>query len=39
MIQLNIRSRTKDPTPSFARNPTPLKNLRLLATPAPQPWA
>ena len=31
MIQLDIRSRTKDPTPtpSVVRNPTPPKNLRL----------
>jgi len=39
MIQLDIRSRTKNPTPSVVRNPTPTppKNLRLLTTPTPQP--
>jgi len=29
MIQLDIRSRTKNPTPSVVRIPTPPKNLRL----------
>jgi len=29
MIQLDIRSRTKNPTPSAVRNPTSPKNLRL----------
>jgi len=44
MIQLDIRSRTKHPTPSVVRNPTPTppENLRLLRTatpaPTPQPW-
>jgi len=28
MIQLDIRSRTKNPTPSVDRNPTPPKNIR-----------
>jgi len=32
MIQLDFRSRTKNPTP------TPPKNLRLLTTPTPQPY-
>jgi len=48
MIQLDCRSRTKNPTPtptstpSVVRNdtPTPHKNFRLFATPTPtpQPW-
>jgi len=40
MIQLDFRSRTKNPTTSVVRNPipTPPKNLRLLATPTTQPW-
>jgi len=43
MIQLVIRSRTKNatptPIPSVVRNPTltPPKNLRILTTPTPQP--
>jgi len=39
MIQLDSRSRTKNPTPSVVRNPnpTPPKDLRLLTTPAPTP--
>jgi len=38
MIQLDFRSRTKNPTPTpmVVTNPTPPKNLRLLTT--PQPW-
>jgi len=42
MIQLDFRSRIKTstptPTPSVLRDLTPPKNLRLLATPTPQPW-
>jgi len=39
MIQLDFRSQTENlnPTPSVARNPTPTKNLRLLATSTPEP--
>jgi len=39
MIQLDFRSRifNPTPTPSVVRNPTPHKNLRLLATPTRQP--
>jgi len=39
MIQLDFRSRIKNPTPtsSVLRIPTPPKNLRLFATPTPQP--
>jgi len=39
MIQLDIRSRIKNriQTSSDLRKPTPPKNLRLLATPTPQP--
>ena len=38
-IQLDIRSRTKDPTPTpnVVMNRIPPKNLRILRTPAPTP--
>jgi len=37
MIQLDLWSRTKNPTHIVVRNPTPPKNLRLLTTLTPQP--